>query len=165
MISLPEVVVGARVVVVVVVVVGAEDGDEAGGEGEVHKGNQTQTQNHHLHWRRRRRKGGEKWTLHHHPGPGPDHQSDHQLDHQGHGARSEVWPRSGSGPRLWPSKGMFVLQIDFATVTIINYYCPCYILTYVDFGTIMLSIQISIWTAKSSRQNVSDFLHNFITFY
>ena len=49
---LPEVVVGAGVVVVVVV--GAEDGDEAGGDGEVHKG--YQTQNHHLHWRRRRRK-------------------------------------------------------------------------------------------------------------
>ena len=54
---------------------------------------------------------------------------------------------------------------DFATVIIINYYCPCYIVTYVYFGTIMLSLQILIWTAKSSRLNVSDFLHYFITFY
>ena len=53
---LPEVVVGAGVVVVVVVmvVVKAEEGGEAVGEGELHKG--YQTQNHHLHWRRRRRK-------------------------------------------------------------------------------------------------------------
>ena len=51
---LPEVVVGAGVMAVVVV--RAEDGGEAGGEGEVHKGNQTQNQNHHLHWMRRRRK-------------------------------------------------------------------------------------------------------------
>ena len=80
-------------------------------------------------------------------------------------AQSGAWPRSGSGPRSWPSKGAFVLQIDFATVIIINYYCPCYIVTYVDFGTIMLSLQILIWTAKSCRQNVSDFLHYFITFY
>ena len=29
----------------------------------------------------------------------------------------------------------------------------------------MLSLQILIWTVKSSRQNVSDFLHNFIKFY
>ena len=76
---LPEVVVGAGVVVVVMVLVGAEDGCEAGREGEVHKGNQTQTQNHHLDWRRGRRKRGEKWTLHHHPGPDPDHQPDHQC--------------------------------------------------------------------------------------
>ena len=73
---LPE----ARVVVGegVVVVVRAEDRGEDGEEGEVHKGNQTQT--HHLHWRRRRRrrKSGEKWTLHHHPSPGPDHQPNHQ---------------------------------------------------------------------------------------
>ena len=51
---LPEVVVGAGVVVVVVVVVKAEEGGEAVGEGELHKG--YQTQNHHLHWWRRRRK-------------------------------------------------------------------------------------------------------------
>ena len=76
-----------------------------------------------------------------------------------------AWPWLGSGPRSWPSKGTFVLQIDFATVIIIDYYCPCYILTYIDFGTIMLSLQILIWTAKSSRQNVIDFLHDFITFY
>ena len=80
--------------------------------------------------------------------------------------RSGTWPRSGSGPRSWPSKGTFVLQIDFATVIIINYYCICYsILTYVAFGTIMLSLQILIWTAKSSRQNVTDFLRDFINFY
>ena len=52
--ALPEVVVGAGVVVVVVVVVRAEEGGEAVGEGELHKG--YQTQNHHLHWRRRRRR-------------------------------------------------------------------------------------------------------------
>ena len=80
-------------------------------------------------------------------------------------ARSGAWPQSGLGQRSWPSKGTFVLQMDFATVIIINNYCPCYFLTYVDFGTVMLSLQILIWTAKSSRQNVSDFLHNFITFY
>ena len=40
--------------VVVVVVVRAEEGGEAVGEGELHKG--YQTQNHHLHWRRRRRR-------------------------------------------------------------------------------------------------------------
>ena len=51
---LPEVVVGAGVVVVVVVVVRAEEGGEAVGERELHKG--YQTKNHHLHWRRRRRK-------------------------------------------------------------------------------------------------------------
>ena len=45
---------GVVVVVVVVVVVKAEEGGEAVGEGELHKG--YQTQNHHLHWRRRRRK-------------------------------------------------------------------------------------------------------------
>ena len=78
---------------------------------------------------------------------------------------SGAWPRSGSGPRSWPSKGTFVLQIDFPTVIIINYYCHCYILTYDAFGTIMLSLQILIWTAKSIRQNVTDFLHNFIKFY
>ena len=81
-------------------------------------------------------------------------------------AGSGTWPRSGSGPRSWPSKGTFILQIDFATVIIINYYCICYsILTYVAFGTIMLSLQILIWTAKSSRQNVTDFLRDFINFY
>ena len=81
-------------------------------------------------------------------------------------ARSGAWPRSGSGPRSWPSKGTFVLQIDFPTVIIINYYCICYsILTYVAFGTIMLSLQILIRTAKSSRQNVTDFLRDFIKFY
>ena len=51
-----------------------------------------------------------------------------------------VWPRSGSGPRSRPSKGTFVLQIDFATVIIIMYYCLCYIVTYVDFGIMMLSL-------------------------
>ena len=81
-------------------------------------------------------------------------------------ARSGALPRSGSGPRSWPSKGTFVLQIDFPTVIIINYYCICYsILNYVAFRTIMLSLQILIWTAKSSRQNVTDFLGNFIKFY
>ena len=80
-------------------------------------------------------------------------------------SRSGAWLRSGSGLRSGLSKGTFVLQIDFATVIINNYYCPCYILTYVDFRTIMLSLQILIWTAKSSRQNVSDFLHDYITFY
>ena len=81
-------------------------------------------------------------------------------------AWSGAWPRSGSGPRSWPSKGTFVLQIDFPTVIIINYYCICYsILTYVAFGTIMLSLQILIWTAKSSRQNVTDFLRDSINFY
>ena len=29
----------------------------------------------------------------------------------------------------------------------------------------MLSLQILIWTVKSSRQNVTDFLHDFIKFY
>ena len=29
----------------------------------------------------------------------------------------------------------------------------------------MLSLQILIWTAKSSRQNVTDFLRDFIKFY
>ena len=29
----------------------------------------------------------------------------------------------------------------------------------------MLSLQILIWTAKSSRQNVTDFLRDFINFY
>ena len=77
---LPEVVVGAGVVVVVGVVVRAEEVGEAVGEGELHKG--YQTQNHHLHWRRRWRKRGEKWTLHHQPGPGPC--PDNQPDHQGH---------------------------------------------------------------------------------
>ena len=77
-------------------------------------------------------------------------------------ARSGAWPRSGLGPMSWPSKGTFFLQIDFPTVIIINYYCHCYIiLTYVAFGTIMLSLQIK----KSSRQNVTDFLHDFIKFY
>ena len=80
-------------------------------------------------------------------------------------ARSGAWPLSGSGPRSWPSKGTFVLQIDFPTVIIINYYSPCYILTYVAFGTIMLSLQILIWTVKSISQNVTDFLHDFIKFY
>ena len=45
---------GVVVVVVVVVVVKAEEGGEAVGEGELHKG--YQTQNHHLYWRRRRRR-------------------------------------------------------------------------------------------------------------
>ena len=37
-------------------------------------------------------------------------------------ARSGAWPPSGSGPRSWPSKGTFVLQIFVLQTFLLDYY-------------------------------------------
>ena len=51
------------------------------------------------------------------------------VDHQGH--------RCAVGGVAAVGVGAEVLQIDFPTVIIINYYCHCYISIYVAFGTII----------------------------